>query len=213
MQIVLLGPPGAGKGTQAKSLKSYFNLIHISTGDLLRKAVSENTKLGVEAKEFIERGDLVPDKLVIELINERLSKPDVSRGFILDGFPRNDSQADILDKMLQKKNIILNYVVYLEASEEIIIQRLSGRRVCRSCHENFHVKNMPTKVEGICDICGGELYRRSDDQEEAIRNRLKIYTEKTESLVDYYSSQEKLLKIDANFDAPVVFEKLKSVLL
>jgi adenylate kinase len=213
MQVVLLGPPGAGKGTQAKSLKSYFGLAHISTGDLLRKAVSDNTQLGRTAKEFIERGDLVPDDLVVELVKESLSMPDMNSGFILDGFPRNVSQAQILDKTMQKKNIILNYVIYLEANEAVIVQRLSGRRVCRKCQENFHVANMPPKIEGICDACGGELYQRTDDQENAIRNRLKVYLKNTKSLVDYYYRQGKLLKIDANFDAPVVFEKLKNVLL
>jgi len=213
MNIVLLGPPGAGKGTQAKLLREYFGLWHISTGDLLRKSIADGTKLGSQAKEFIEKGDLVPDNLVVELLKERLAQPGIEKGFILDGFPRNDAQAGILDAMLKKQAIVIDYVLYLEADEPIIIQRLSGRRVCKNCQQNYHVTNMPSQKDGICDTCSGLLYQRPDDREEAIKNRLLVYLRDTKGLVDYYRKQGKLLKVDANFDAPIVFDGLKKVLL
>lgn len=212
MHIVLLGPPGAGKGTQAKLLKDYFGLVHVSTGDLLRKAVAEKTELGKNVKQFIEKGDLVPDDLVVELIRQRLSGPDIKVGFILDGFPRNVPQAQILDNILKEKNLILNYVIYLDAKKSVIIQRLSGRRLCVNCQANFHIINMPPRQEGICDSCRGSLYQRADDKEEAIKNRLLVYLKETKSLIDYYLRQDKLLKIDANFEAAVVFDKLKNII-
>lgn len=213
MNIVLLGPPGAGKGTQAKLIKDNFGLVHISTGDLLRKAVSEDSLLGRKVKLFIEKGDLVPDDLVIELLNERLSKPDLKAGFILDGFPRNEAQAEILDKNLTERKIFLDYIVYLKADEPVIIQRLCGRRVCSKCQANYHIRNMPSKKEGLCDVCAAPLYQRTDDKEEAIKNRLVVYLNQTQSLIDYYSKQKKMITLDANFDANIVFAKLKSSLL
>jgi adenylate kinase len=212
MQIVLLGPPGAGKGTQAKLLSEHFNLPHISTGDLLREAIREKTELGEKVKQFMEKGDLVPDDLVVELVKQRMLKPDTDRGFILDGFPRNVKQAEILDKILRDKNKVLDKVIYLEANDKVIIQRLSGRRICSKCQTNFHLTNMPPKKDGICDVCGAKLYQRPDDSKEAIKNRIKVYIEKTKGLVKYYLEQNKLLKIDANFEAPIVFERLKPLL-
>lgn len=212
MRIILLGPPGAGKGTQAKLLKDSFKLSHISTGDLLRKAVADNTAIGKTVKGYMDKGDLVPDSLVVELLKERLASKDTNGGFILDGFPRNESQAQILDKAFKEKNLNIDYVIYLKADEPVIIQRLSGRRVCSKCQANFHVTNMPPKKKDICDNCGSSLYQRTDDQEEAIRNRLKVYLKETASLIGYYLAQKKLVEMDANFEAPLVFEKLKKVL-
>lgn len=212
MRIILLGPPGAGKGTQAKLLKDNFALAHISTGDLLRKAVCDNTPIGKTVKQYMDKGDLVPDGLVVELLKERLSCGDTNGGFILDGFPRNVNQAQILDKAFGEKKIDIDYAVYLKADEPVIIQRLSGRRVCSQCQANFHVSNMPPKKEGICDNCGAKLCQRTDDQEAAIKNRLKVYLKETASLIDYYARQKKLLEMDANFEASLVFNKLKNVL-
>lgn len=212
MRIILLGPPGAGKGTQAKLLKDNFALAHISTGDLLRKAVFDNAPIGKTVKQYMDKGDLVPDGLVVELLKERLSCGDTNGGFILDGFPRNVFQAQILDKAFGEKKIDIDYAVYLKADEPVIIQRLSGRRVCSKCQANFHVTNMPPKKEGICDNCGAKLCQRTDDQETAIKNRLKVYLKETASLIDYYARQKKLLEMDANFEASVVFNKLKNVL-
>lgn len=209
MNIVLLGPPGAGKGTQAKLIKENLGLAHISTGDLLRKAVAEQSALGIRVKQFMEKGDLVPDELVVELLNARLEQADIKRGFILDGFPRNVPQAEILDKKLKERKISLDLVVYLKADEPVIIQRLSGRRVCPRCQANYHVTNMPPKKDELCDACGASLCQRSDDKEEAIKNRLVVYLNQTQSLIDYYRRQKKLLSVDANFDAKVVFERLK----
>lgn len=212
MRIILLGPPGAGKGTQAKLLKTYFGLVHISTGDLLRKVVAENSVLGKIVKQYMDKGDLVPDSLVVELLKERLSCADTNKGFILDGFPRNGAQAEILDNAFKEKSLDIDYVIYLKADEPVIIQRLSGRRVCSKCQANFHITNMPPKKEGICDNCGSALYQRSDDQEESIKNRLKVYLSETASLTGYYLRQNKLLEMDANFEATIVFEKIKSAL-
>lgn len=212
MRIILLGPPGAGKGTQAKLLKENFHLAHISTGDLLRKAVAENTIIGKTVKSYMDKGNLVPDDLVIELLKERLSLQDTNGGFILDGFPRNSAQAQVLDKVFRDKNLNIDYVIYLKADAPVIIQRLSGRRVCSKCQANFHITNMPPQKDGICDNCGGSLYQRNDDKEEAIRNRLKVYLKETASLIGYYLKQNKLVEMDANLQAPLVFEKLKNVL-
>ncbi|MEK6715157.1 MAG: adenylate kinase [Candidatus Omnitrophota bacterium] len=211
MRIILLGPPGAGKGTQAKLLKENFNLAHISTGDLLRKAVADNTIIGKTVKSYMDKGNLVPDNLVIELLKERLSLQDINCGFILDGFPRNVAQAQVLDKVFRDRNLNIDYVIYLKADAPVIIQRLSGRRVCSKCQANFHITNMPPKKEGICDNCGSHLYQRNDDKVEAIKNRLKVYLKETASLIGYYLKQNKLFEMDANFPAPLVFEKIKNV--
>ena len=212
MRIILLGPPGAGKGTQAKLLKENFNLTHISTGDLLRKAVADNTIIGKTVKSYMDKGDLVPDNLVIELLKERLSDRDTFGGFIIDGFPRNVAQAQVLDKVFRGKFLNIDYVIYLKADATVIIQRLSGRRVCSKCQANFHITNMPPKKDGTCDNCGSLLYQRNDDKVEAIKNRLKVYLKETASLIGYYLKQNKLFEMDANFPAPLVFEKIKNVL-
>jgi len=204
MNLVLLGGPGSGKGTQAVVLSKELSVVHLSTGDMLRAAVKDNTELGIKAKGFMEKGQLVPDDLVINLIFERVSKPDVKNGFILDGFPRNISQAKSLDEILKQKSLPIDFAINLNASENTIVQRLSGRRVCSKCGANFHIKNMPPKVDAICDKCGGSLYQRKDDNETTIKQRLEVYMKENASLLTYYKLQNKLVEVDANFGAEIV---------
>jgi adenylate kinase len=208
MIIILLGPPGAGKGTQAKVLGGELNLPHISTGDMLRQNVQGNTELGREAKDFMDRGALVPDELLTQMLEQRISQEDTKRGFILDGYPRNIAQAKILDGMLGDLGKKLDLVVYLDATKPVIIQRLSGRLVCRSCGNNFHLTNMPPRKEGVCDRCGGELYQRQDDKEETILKRLEVYLKETSGLIDYYGRQNKLSRISADGSSQAVLEKI-----
>ncbi|MDD5654088.1 MAG: adenylate kinase [Candidatus Omnitrophica bacterium] len=206
MIIILLGPPGAGKGTQAKVLVEKLKIPHISTGDLLRQNVKNNTPFGIEARGYMEKGELVPDTLVNDMLLARIKADDTKNGFILDGYPRNNAQAKILEDKLDKSDGI--YVVYLQTSEPVVIQRLSGRRVCTKCGANFHLKNMPPKKEGICDICGGALYQRPDDHEETIKRRLDVYLKETASVVDYYDKKEMLYRISADDDPDIVVDKI-----
>jgi len=208
MRIILFGPPGAGKGTQAKVLTERVRLPHVSTGDLLRENVKGSTPLGRQAKDFMDKGLLVPDELVANMLQERFSRPDVKSGFILDGYPRNISQAKTLDDMLAKKRMDIDFVVYLDASDAIIIQRLSGRLVCSSCGGNFHVTNMPPKVAGICDNCGGSLYQRSDDKEETVRKRLEVYKKEVAPLIEYYQKQKKLYRLSGDEKPEIVLDKV-----
>ncbi len=208
MQIVLLGPPGAGKGTQAVELAKNLSLPHISTGDLLRQNVAGNTPLGNEAKGYMEKGALVPDELVGKMLSQRLAQPDTKKGFILDGYPRNLSQAKALDEDLKTKGIDIDFVFYLETSEQVVIQRLCGRLVCRACGANFHITNMPPKVNGICDRCGGELYQRSDDKEETIRKRLEVYKKEVSVLIKYYQDRKKLVTLSSDGEAKIVLDKI-----
>lgn len=208
MRIILLGPPGAGKGTQAKAMSQQLKLAHVSTGDLLRKNVKEGSALGKEAKAYMDKGLLVPDALVAGMLRERLSSPDLKKGFILDGYPRNISQAAELDGMLQQSGMGIDLVIDLESSEPVIIQRLTGRRVCSRCGANFHLKNMPPKKEGVCDNCGGNLYQRSDDKEETVRKRLQVYKDETASLISYYEDSNKLHRLLADADAGLVLGQI-----
>ncbi|TRZ95150.1 adenylate kinase [bacterium] len=208
MRIILLGPPGAGKGTQAIKLAQRLNLPHISTGDILRQNVANQTKLGKEAKDYMNKGLLVPDALVAQMLMQRIDQPDTKAGFILDGYPRNLSQAETLDKMLNDQGIGINLVIDLDSSEAVIIQRLTGRLVCRSCGMNFHKKNMPPKIEGICDRCGGELYQRDDDKEETVRRRLEVYRQETVSLINYYEKTGKLNRLAADGDLEVILNQI-----
>ena len=196
MQIVLFGPPGAGKGTQAKFISEKFNVPHISTGDILRENVREGTALGKKAKEFMDKGALVPDELLIDIIKDRLQKPDTRKGFLLDGFPRTIAQAEALDPILDDINKKLDAVVNVDVSANELIRRLSGRRTCRACGATYHVKSNPPKVEGVCDLCGGELYQRADDTEAAIKHRIEVYQKQTQPLIDYYRKKGLLVDID-----------------
>ncbi|RJP28871.1 MAG: adenylate kinase [Candidatus Omnitrophota bacterium] len=208
MNIILLGPPGAGKGTQSKQLAKSLNLPHISTGDILRENVKLDTELGRKAKDYMNKGGLVPDELVTKMLNSRLGLPDTKKGFILDGYPRNISQAKTLDSILSQRNIKIDTVIYLDSSDGVIIQRLSGRLVCRSCNMLFHKINMPPKKTMVCDACGGQLYQRDDDKEETIKNRLIVYKNEVSSLLDYYKNKGSLLKVSADGQANDVLKEI-----
>lgn len=189
MNVVLLGAPGAGKGTQAERIVAEFGLPHISTGEMLRAAVAQDTPLGREAQRHMQAGELVPDEVVVGIIRERLAQPDAAAGFLLDGFPRTLAQAEALDGMLSDAGRRLTHVVVLEVPEQELVERLSGRRMCRDCGKGYHlVFDLPSKP-GVCDACGGELYQRADDNEETVRNRLVVYARQTEPLIDYYREQ------------------------
>lgn len=211
MRIILLGPPGAGKGTQAKRLAKDLKLPHISTGDILRQNVSSGSELGKKAKDFMEKGGLVPDTLVTEMLIKRIDEPDAKAGFILDGYPRTINQANALEAALEERGRLIDMVIYLDTSDAVIIQRLTGRLVCRSCAANFHIKNMPPKKQGVCDLCGGELYQRPDDKEETIKKRIQVYKDEVSSLVNYYDSGSKLYRLSADGDADVVLRQMVSL--
>ena len=186
LDIVLLGAPGSGKGTQAERIAPAFDLPHISTGDILRGAVKAGTELGRTAKRFMDSGELVPDEVVIGIIRERLGEPDTAGGFMLDGFPRTLEQAAALDEMLAGAGRALRFVLLIDVPEEELVQRLAGRRACRSCGRGYNVVFDPPRVEGVCDVCGGDLFQRDDDNEDTVRNRLAVYRSQTEPLVGYY---------------------------
>ncbi|MDP2604265.1 MAG: adenylate kinase [Deltaproteobacteria bacterium] len=195
-RVVLLGPPGAGKGTQGKLLEEKFAASQISTGDILRKAVAEQGDLGKQASEYIHRGELVPDKLIIDLVAERLKEKDCDKGFVLDGFPRTLAQAQSLEEILKRMGLALNCVFSLQVPHELIVERLSGRRTCKGCGALYHVVFDPPKAAGTCNRCGGELLQRDDDRAETISNRLKVYDNQTAPLVSYYRERGLLKSID-----------------
>ncbi len=195
MRLILLGPPGAGKGTQAKLLAQRFGIPHISTGDILRDTAGEKSQLGDRIAGFVKSGELVPDEIVVEVVINRLRRPDARCGFILDGFPRTLKQAEALNKALSKLNISIDLVLYFQTSQQVSIERLSGRRVCKNCGANFHLVNMKPRRDGICDFCGGKLFLREDDKTETVKRRLKIYQEETSSLIDYYKRKGNLKQI------------------
>lgn len=208
MKLILLGPPGAGKGTQANILSQRFGIAHISTGGILREAISACTPTGVKAKGYVKRGELVPDEVVTQIVAEKLGDERVKNGFMLDGFPRNVNQAKNLDSSLKKFGQKIDLVVYFQTSPNVSIQRLSGRRVCKRCGANFHLKNMPPKKEGICDKCGGELIQREDDREQTIKNRLKVYEEQTSGLIEYYTKKGLLQTVSGDLEAEQVYKEL-----
>jgi adenylate kinase len=195
-RVVLLGPPGAGKGTQAKLLQEKFAACQISTGDILRKAVADQTPLGQEAAQYINRGALVPDDVIVKLVAERLKERDCEEGFILDGFPRTIPQAESLDAILKEMGLSLNRVLSVQVPEKVIIERLAGRRTCKDCGALSHVALSPTKNAGICDQCGGETFQRADDREETVANRLRVYENQTAPLIDYYRRRNLLREIN-----------------
>ena len=208
MRLILLGPPGAGKGTQAKLLSEEFKIPHISTGDILRGEMQENSVLGNKVARYVRSGELVPDDIIIEVVTSRLKRPDAQKGFVLDGFPRTLNQAKELTQALKDLNIETDLIIYFETTPEISIRRLSGRRVCKNCRANFHTINMPSRKQGICDFCGGELYLREDDKENTVQKRLKIYQEQTASLIDYYKIDGGLRKVSGDLEAEQVNDVL-----
>jgi len=211
MRLVLLGPPGAGKGTQAAELSKKFGWIHISTGNMLREAVKNKTTLGVEAKKYMDSGELVPDSVVTKIVVERINAMLPDQGFILDGYPRTEAQAKGLEDALGELRRPIDKVIYFETSPEVSIIRLSGRRVCRKCGANYHIKNIPTKKEGICDKCGAELFQRDDDKEETVRNRLKVYEEQTQKLLFYYKEKGILEAVSGDLDVDKLFDELSAL--
>jgi len=212
MNIILLGPPGAGKGTQAKRLIDKYGIPQISTGDMLRAALKEGTPLGLEAKKYMDQGTLVPDSVVIGLVRERIQKPDCAKGYMLDGFPRNVSQAEALDTMLGELKMKIDHVVCIEVASEELMGRLTGRRTCRACGAGFHVMFDPPKKAGVCDKCNGELYQRDDDNEATVSSRLKVYDGQTKPLIDYYEKQAKLRRINGVGDMGEIFGRITKVL-
>lgn len=212
MRLVFLGAPGAGKGTQAKRLVEKYGIPQISTGDLLRAAVAAGTSLGKEAKAYMDRGELVPDKVVLGMVKERLSQNDCKRGFILDGFPRNVAQAEALDKMLSEMNMPLDLALNLDVPFDDLMKRLTGRRTCKSCGQMYNVYYSPSKVEGKCDKCGGELFQRDDDKEETIRKRLEVYRAQTEPLIDYYSKKGILKSVSGTGSIDEIFNSICAIL-
>lgn len=212
MRLILLGPPGAGKGTQAKMLMEKYQIPQISTGDILRQAVKEKTPLGAEARVYMDRGALVPDQVIIGIIRERLQKPDCKRGYILDGFPRTVIQAEALRETLAGMGFYLDHVLSVEVMEEELIRRLSGRRTCKSCGEVYHIIYGPPKRNGVCDKCGGELYQRDDDKEETIKRRLRVYQAETTPLIDYYKERGLLREIAGRGEIREIFERICRVL-
>ena len=212
--LLLFGPPGVGKGTQAARLSKVFGIPHVATGDMLRAAIQSYTPLGQRAKGFIDQGQLVPDELVLELLGERLRQPDTTRGFLLDGFPRTVPQAEVLGRMLIGYGKAMDRVIVLDAPEEELVKRISGRRTCESCQSSYHVVAKPPRVAGICDRCGGVLKQRSDDSEEIIRNRLREFTAKTKPVVEYFVTNAwPVRKIDADGNMDQIFGRIYAAVL
>ena len=212
LNLVLLGPPGAGKGTQAKSIATEYGIPHISTGDIFRKNIAEETPLGKKAKEYIDQGLLVPDQLTIDIVKDRLSQDDCKKGFLLDGFPRTVFQAESLDKMLQEDDKKIDVALLIEVPREDILKRMTGRRVCGSCGASYHVVFNPTKVEGICDAFGKDFIQRKDDKEDTVKERLTVYDNQTQPLISYYKECNKLSEVDGTQAIDKVFEDIKSLL-
>lgn len=209
MILVFLGPPGAGKGTQAKLLSQRIGFLHIATGDLLREAVKNQTPLGKRAKEYMDRGELVPDELIVQLIEETMPK---DGNVILDGFPRTVNQALALEEMLKGKGEKISKVLFFEVPDEVIIDRLSGRRVCSKCGAVYHVKYNPPKVEGVCDLCGGSLVQRDDDREEVVKKRLEVYRKQTQPLIEFYQDRSIIYRLDAGKGVEELFEEVKGLI-
>lgn len=212
MRIVFLGPPGAGKGTQAEILSKEKKLQHISSGNLLRDAVENGTETGLKAKQYIEKGQLVPDQIVVDIIRDRILDKDCRNGFLLDGFPRTLAQAKALDEMLKKLGNKLDVVFYFVVSKESIVLRLSGRRICSACGANYHTKFVPSVKDGICDKCGGKLYQRADDKLETVQERIRIYHEQTEDLIEYYKKNGILKEIESETDIKTITKKIFNVI-
>lgn len=211
MKLILLGPPGAGKGTQSVVLAKRYGILHISTGDMLRDAVKALQPLGIKAKEYMDKGELVPDDVVTGIVADRLNKPDAKNGFILDGFPRTIAQAEDLTGALEAIGFAIDAVLYFATSTNVAIERLTGRRVCKSCGFNYHIKNIPTKKDGVCDRCGGSLIHRVDDNEDTVRRRLKVYEDQTKPLIEYYNAQGILKRVSGDLGVDQLFKVLSKM--
>ena len=212
MKIIMLGAPGAGKGTQAKKIAAQYSLPHISTGDIFRANIKNNTELGQKAKTYMDKGELVPDSLVVDLIMDRFKEADCANGYVLDGFPRTIPQAEALDNALKANGEKVDFAINVEVPDENIINRMSGRRACVGCGATYHIKYNPTKVEGVCDACGEKLILRDDDKPETVKNRLSVYHEQTQPLIDYYNKAGVLAEVDGTKDMEDVFKDIVNIL-
>ena len=212
LKIIMLGAPGAGKGTQAKKIAAKYSIPHISTGDIFRANIKNNTELGQKAKTYMDKGELVPDELVVDLIMDRFKEPDCANGYVLDGFPRTIPQEEALDKALNAQNESVDYAINVEVPDENIINRMSGRRACVGCGATYHIQFNPTKVEGVCDVCGEKLILRDDDKPETVKNRLSVYHEQTQPLIDYYAKKSILAEVDGTKDMEDVFNAIVEIL-
>ena len=212
MKIIMLGAPGAGKGTQAKKIAEKYGIPHISTGDIFRANIKNQTELGMKAKAYMDQGALVPDELTLELIMDRFTNDDCKNGYVLDGFPRTIPQAEALTAALSDKQDAVDYAINVDVPDEAIVTRMSGRRACLTCGGTYHIKFNPTKVEGICDACGGELVLRADDKPETVQKRLDVYHEQTQPLIDYYQTQNILKEVDGTLPLEEVFGAIIAIL-
>lgn len=212
MKIIMLGAPGAGKGTQAKMIADKYSIPHISTGDIFRANIKNGTELGKKAKEYMDQGKLVPDELTVDLVIDRVGQEDCKNGYVLDGFPRTIPQAECLSETLAKMGTEIDYAINVEVPDENIVNRMSGRRACVSCGATYHIVHIPTKVEGICDRCGSELILRDDDKPETVTNRLAVYHEQTQPLIDYYKGKDILVEVDGTQDMKDVFNDITKIL-
>lgn len=212
MKIIMLGAPGAGKGTQAKMIADKYGVPHISTGDIFRANIKEGTELGVEAKKYMDQGLLVPDELTVRILLDRVANEDCKNGYVLDGFPRTIPQAEVLDKELAKLGDAIDYAINVEVPDENIVNRMSGRRACLSCGATYHINHVPPKADGVCDRCGKELILRDDDKEETVKNRLKVYHEQTQPLIEFYNHKNILKSVDGTMDMKLVFDAIVGIL-
>lgn len=212
MKIIMLGAPGAGKGTQAKMIAEKYQIPHISTGDIFRANIKNGTDLGKEAKSYMDKGELVPDELTVRILLDRVAQPDCKNGYVLDGFPRTIPQAEVLDKELTKQNESIDYAINVEVPDENIVRRMSGRRACLGCGATYHLVHIPPAKEGICDKCGKELILRDDDKEETVKNRLNVYHDQTQPLIDYYEKKGVLKSVDGTIDMMDVFKSITDIL-
>ena len=212
MNLVLMGLPGAGKGTQAERIVAQYGIPHISTGDMFRAAMKEETELGLQAKSFMDKGELVPDEVTIGIVRERLSKEDCQTGFLLDGFPRTVPQAEALEQILESLNKKIDYVINIDVDKEILMERLTGRRICKNCGATYHLVFNPPANEGVCDRCGGELYQRADDNAETVQKRLDVNIQQSQPLLDFYNEKGYLRTIDGQQDIEKVFADIEQLL-
>lgn len=212
MKIVMLGAPGAGKGTQAKMIAEKYQIPHISTGDIFRSNIKNGTELGKEAKTYMDKGELVPDELTVRILLDRVAQPDCEKGYVLDGFPRTIPQAEVLDQELTKRKEKIDYAINVEVPDENIVRRMSGRRACVSCGATYHLVHIPPKKEGLCDKCGNELILRDDDKEETVKNRLGVYHDQTQPLIEYYGGKGVLHSVDGTADMMDVFKNITDIL-
>ena len=212
MKIIMLGAPGAGKGTQAKMIAEKYQVPHVSTGDIFRANIKNGTELGMEAKKYMDQGQLVPDELTVKILLDRVAQPDCANGYVLDGFPRTIPQAEVLDKALAELNESIDYAINVDVPDENIVRRMSGRRACLGCGATYHIEHIPPKKDGICDTCGQELVLRDDDKAETVLNRLIVYHKQTQPLIDFYTKKGVLKTVDGTVDMKDVFAAIVAIL-